>query len=222
MSPPNTLASALDEFQIQIEPQSAEKLVDYCQLLWAANRHVNLTRHTDYRTFVARDVVDVVQLAACIQPDRDVLDIGSGGGVPGIVLSVLRSDLNVTLSESVAKKARLLDEFVTALQLPVAVMHDRAEQILQDLNFDCCVARAVGPLWKLCTWLRPHWSSVGRLLAVKGPSWREERAEAQRRGLLNKVELRQLVEYAMPATEAAGAQPKSVILELRAKRAPKN
>ena len=55
-----------------------EVLESYCQLLWEWNEKINLTRHTDYERFVARDVVDTLQLAKLILPDEEVIDIGSG------------------------------------------------------------------------------------------------------------------------------------------------
>jgi len=122
----------------------------------------------------------------------------------------------ISLSESVGKKAQALKAIVRDLDLPTPVYHDRAETVLEDLRFDALVARAVGPLWKMCKWFEPHWHSFGRLLAVKGPKWPEERKAARERGLLRNVELRKATAYRMPGTESD-----SVILQLRAKRPPK-
>jgi 16S rRNA (guanine527-N7)-methyltransferase len=81
------------------------------------------------------------------------------------------------------------------------------------LRFDTLVARAVGPLWKMCKWFRPHWHSIGCLLATKGPNWTLERSEARAKGLLDRVELRSVASYPMPGTHS-----ESVILRLRAQR----
>ncbi len=137
------------------------------------------------------------------------MDVGSGGGVPGIPLAILRGDLELSLCESVQKKAKVLSQIVSQLQLPVPVHACRAESLLEDLRFDTIVARAVGPLWKICTWFQPHWHSISRVLLIKGPSWPEERAAARERGLLQNVELRRVAEYPM-----AGTHSSSVILQL--------
>ena len=86
-----------------------QPLEQYCQLLWSRNRHLNLTRHTDYEKFVSRDLLDTMELSSLIPPSMEVLDVGSGGGVPGIVLSIIRPDLEITLAESVTKKAEALN-----------------------------------------------------------------------------------------------------------------
>jgi 16S rRNA (guanine527-N7)-methyltransferase len=85
--------------------------------------------------------------------------------------------------------------------------------VLDDFRYDSLVCRAVGPLAKLCQWLEDYWHTFGRLLAIKGPRWVEERGEARHRGLLKQVELRKLDSYRMPDTESD-----SVILQLRRPR----
>lgn len=206
---PDTLAAAVARAGLELPDTQLVLLDRYCRRLWEWNEKLNLTRHTDYARFVARDLVDTLQLSAWIDDGEEVLDLGSGGGVPGIVLAILRPDLDIALCESVDKKARVLEDLVDHLQLPVAVHHARVEDVLEDLRFDVVVARAVGPLWKICHWLRPHWDAVGRLLLVKGPRWVEERHEARERGLLNHAELRKLASYPMPETGS-----ESVILKL--------
>lgn len=212
---PDTLPDALARHGIELPKDQVKQLTHYCKLLWAWNEQLNLTRHTDFEKFVARDLVDTLQLAALLKPEEEVLDVGSGNGVPGIVLAIIRPDVQMALCESVGKKAQVLDDLVTRLKLPVAVYHGRAEDVVADMRFDTLVARAVGPLWKMLHWFTPHWASIGRMLAIKGPKWTEERGEARHRGYLNKVELRCVATYPMPGTESS-----SVILKLWPKGAP--
>jgi 16S rRNA (guanine527-N7)-methyltransferase len=211
----DTLAAALARHGFDFTPAQIAHLDNYCRLLWDFNTRLNLTRHTDYEKFVARDIVDVQQLSAELHAGEEVFDLGSGGGVPGIPLAILRPDLVVSLCESVAKKAKVLDEMVQRLALPAPVYAARAEDILDDFRFDAVVARAVGPLWKILYWLKDHWASVDRLLLIKGPRWTEERGEARHRGLLKNLELRVVKTYPMP-----GAGGESVILKLWHKGKP--
>jgi 16S rRNA (guanine527-N7)-methyltransferase len=198
----DTLADALARYEIELSTDRMAELQRYCRLLWDWNRNLNLTRHTDYERFVTRDLVDSIQLSRLLHNGEDVLDIGSGGGVPGVVLAILRPDLRLSLCESVGKKATALQAIVEALELPAPVHHGRGERVLQELCFDAVVARAVGPLWRMLKWFQPHWTSIGRLLLVKGPRWVEERGEARHRGLLKNLELRRAAAYATPGTTA--------------------
>lgn len=197
-----TLEEALEKYSISMEGYQIEMLRDYCELLWQWNQRMNLTRHTDYDRFVSRDLVDTLELADLIDTGVEVLDFGTGGGVPGVPLAIIRPDLQVSLCESVGKKASAVDDMVQKIGLPVPVMNVRVEKLLEDLNYDVLVCRAVGPLWKLGLWLEPHWHLFGQLLAIKGPSWTEERKEARHRGYMQNVKLRKIHSYPMIGTES--------------------
>ena len=164
----------------------------YCELLWDWNTKINLTRHTDYEKFVARDLVDSLAFAQFLEPKEKVLDVGTGGGVPGVVLAIVRDDLRISLCESVGKKARVVADIVERLGLQTPVLHARAEDVLAHQRFNTLVIRAVARLKKLLEWFRPHWKSFDRLLVLKGPSWVEERGEARHYGLLHDLALRKL------------------------------
>ncbi|QDS87495.1 Ribosomal RNA small subunit methyltransferase G [Rosistilla oblonga] len=195
---------ALAQEKISLPDDQLEGLQDYARLMWEWNEKVNLTRHTTWQLFGTRDMLDVTQLANIIPDDHEVLDLGSGGGVPGIPLSIVRPDLQVSLAESVGKKAQVLNDIVSELNLPITVYAARAEDLLHDLRFDTIVVRAVGSLRKLCTWLEPHWASIGQVLAVKGPKWVEERNEARHHGVMKGLQLRKVASYQMPETENEG------------------
>src|SRR5690606_9858072 len=118
----------------------------------------------------------------------------------GAVLAVLRPDLDVTLCDSVAKKAAAVAAIVEESGGRTPVVHGRAESLLAGERFDSLVIRAVAPLPKLLTWFEPHWDSIGQLLVFKGPAWADERAAARERRLLRGLELRKAAEYETPGT----------------------
>lgn len=212
---PGEFAEAVAAHSLPVTSAQLPHLVHYCELLWQWNDRINLTRHTTIEKFVTRDLVDSVQLADLASSGENVIDVGSGGGVPGIVLGILRPDLQITLTESVGKKARVLQDLVDQLGLPINVRQGRAEHVITETPCDVVVARAVGPLWKLCRWFEPHWQAMGRLLAVKGSRWPEERHDARQRGLLKQVQLRRAASYISPGTGA-----NHVILKLWGKGLP--
>jgi 16S rRNA (guanine527-N7)-methyltransferase len=195
--------------QIELPAPQVAMLERYCELLWDWNAKINLTRHTDYEKFVARDLIDSLAFAQFLQPKETVLDVGTGGGVPGVVLAIVRDDLRISLCESVGKKARVVAEIVERLGLHVPVLHARAEELLTQQRFDTLVIRAVARLKKLLEWFQPHWTAFDRLLILKGPSWVGERGEARHYGLLHDLALRKLTSYPLPGTES-----ESVLLQI--------
>lgn len=206
----NTLPEALATAAIELSDSQIDRIEKYCALLWDTNQHLNLTRHTTFELFVNRDLIDTVQLSKLLQPNEVVLDIGSGGGVPAIPLAIIRPDLQITLCESVKKKATVLEEFCCRLELECRVINARVEDSLEDERYDTVTARGVGSLSKQFRWLEPHWLSVRRLLAIKGPKWREERLEAEGQRLMKHLVLRIADRYPVP-----GAGWESVILEIK-------
>ena len=207
------LKQTMELHDLELPEDQRTKIKHYCQVLWELNKTLNLTRHTTYDKFVTRDLYDTMQLAKLIPEDKEVLDVGSGGGVPGVLLAIIRPDLKVTLAESVGKKAVALGQITEGIEVEVDVYHCRAEDLLVDFRFDYTTARAVGPLVKLGTWFQEVWPSVGKLLALKGPNWPEEKKVADESKLLDVVNLTVAAEYVTP-----GAEWKSYILEISSKK----
>jgi len=204
------LAVALAAHRIELEPAQVELLDRYRAALWRWNEQLNLTRHTTFDKFVGRDVRDSLEFAKQLPQGRRVLDLGSGGGVPGVIIAICRPDLRVTLCESVGKKAKVLQSMIDELSLPTEVFGVRVEELLELRTFDVIIARAVAPMWKILFWLGPHWQAFDELLLIKGHSWVDERGEARHRGLLKKIDLRKIADYPMPGTPPG----ESVILRL--------
>jgi 16S rRNA (guanine527-N7)-methyltransferase len=125
-----------------------------------------------------RHLLNCAVVGELIEPGTRVLDVGSGAGLPGIVLAVARPDLEVTLLEPLARRAAFLAEVVAELGLSmVTVVRGRAEEHVASLEFPVVTARAVAPLDRLARWCLPLLEPEGRLLALKGASAADEIAE---------------------------------------------
>lgn len=179
---------------IEFERGDIEKLGRYLALLLAANKRFNLTAITDPDEAWTRHIFDSLTLVPFIVSIREnsagvspmrVIDIGSGGGLPGIPLAIALHDVEFTLVEATGKKARFLEEMAKSLGLAnVKVVNDRAEVIGQDHKnhreqYDVVIARAVGRLAVLLELTVPLAKVEGFVLAMKGEKAAEEIAEAK-------------------------------------------
>ena len=119
-------------------------------------------------------------VVAQLVPDRCTLaDLGSGAGLPGIVLALLRPECDVVLVESMARRAAFLAECVAELGLPgVQVLRGRAEDLAPEVGADIVTARAVAPLGRLAGWAVGLCRPGGTVLAIKGAGARDEVAQA--------------------------------------------
>jgi 16S rRNA (guanine527-N7)-methyltransferase len=158
-----------------------------------------------------RHIPESVRFAERLPREARVVDIGSGGGLPGLVIATVRRDLEVHLIESTGKKAAFLEATVALLGIDAHVHHARAEEVAQGPlghGFDVVTARAVAPLDRLVDLAVPLLRPGGSLFAIKGSRWSEELAEAQGRirhhGLT-------LVDHPQ-AAEGGGAGPLVLVL----------
>lgn len=125
-----------------------------------------------------RHLLNCAVLGEVIPDGSTVIDVGSGAGLPGIVLGVARPDLHITLLEPLARRVTFLDEVVAELGLArVTVLRGRAEESAGRLLAQVVTARAVAPLDRLARWCLPLVAPGGRLLAMKGATAADEIAE---------------------------------------------
>jgi 16S rRNA (guanine527-N7)-methyltransferase len=126
-----------------------------------------------------RHLVNCALLGEAIGEGLDVCDIGSGAGLPGIVLAISRPDLHVTLVEPLLRRTTFLDEVVEDLALSnVKVVRGRAEELHGVRDFSVVTSRAVAPLDRLLAWSMPLVRQGGELIAMKGSSVHEEIEQA--------------------------------------------
>ncbi len=165
------IAAECDRLGLVVPPEAMPRLAAYAASLWLWNERLNLTRHTDAEKFVSRDVGDAVAIAAHLASGERVLDVGTGGGVPGVLLAIIRPDLRVELAESVAKKARAVAAILRDVGIAIPVHEGAAQALVQARStgperFDTLVVRAVAPLEKLLRWFEPLAAAYGRMLVV--------------------------------------------------------
>lgn len=184
--PPDVVA-ALAAQGIELEAGDAERLRGYLRALLEANQRFNLTAVTDAAEAWVRHVQDSLTLVPFLASAgaKRVIDVGSGGGLPGLPLAVAMPDLEFTLLESTGKKAAFLSDTARALGCAnVRVVNERAEVAGQDhhvhrAKYDVAVSRAVGRLNVLAELTVPFVREGGSVLCIKGAQAPEEVAEAK-------------------------------------------
>jgi 16S rRNA (guanine527-N7)-methyltransferase len=134
-----------------------------------------------------RHLINCALVEQAIEHGADVCDVGSGAGLPGLVLAIARPDLTVTLVEPLLRRTAFLEEAVATLGLRnVEVVRARAEELHGRRRFSVVTARAVAPLPRLLAWCMPLVRKGGALVAMKGSSVEDEikdgREELERYG----------------------------------------
>lgn len=185
LTPPDDFVGRLHAIDVHLDPAAIEKLGDYLARLLAMNEHMNLTAIVDPVAAWNKHVLDALTLLPLLGEfgaGARLVDIGSGGGVPGIPLAIARPDLKVTLIEATRKKASFLVEVAAALSLSRVTVHAARAEEVGELrgSFDAVTARAVGKLSALVPIAAPLAKGGGLMLLVKGQRADEELADASK------------------------------------------
>lgn len=177
---PDSVGSRLDQglatLGITVSQAQREQLVGFIALLHKWNRAYNLTAVRDVEEMVSRHVLDSAVVAPYITGTQ-LLDVGAGPGLPGIVLAILKPELQVTLLDSNGKKVRFQRQAVMELGLTnVTPTQARVEQF-SGHAFDQVISRAFASLVDFVTLTRQLPATNGQWLAMKGPGADDELRE---------------------------------------------
>ena len=158
-----------------------DSLERHKEMVLETNKYMNLTSITDPAEFDVKHIADSMALLPYIPPGATLGDVGSGAGFPGVVLGIMRDDIEITLIDSLRKRVIFLEEVVRELGLAnVWAIHARAEDLARgSVQFDVCTARAVASMDKLAKWVLPIVKPGGLFLAMKGPAPEEELEKAK-------------------------------------------
>ena len=162
------LSDGLDQLGLQVSSVQQSKLLDYVDLLERWNKTYNLTAIRDPKRMVAYHLLDSLSIADAIPGEAHCLDIGTGAGLPGIPLAILREDTSWVLLDSNGKKTRFVQQAIAALGLShVKVVQTRVEDYHADSAFDVIVSRAFASLADFITGVAGVWQDDTRLLTMK-------------------------------------------------------
>ncbi len=174
----NLLARLSKQLAFEVTDQQLQQLHQYLQLLVKWNRTYNLTSVRDELEMVTLHLLDSMVVAPYINAPR-MLDVGSGGGMPAIVLAILHPDQHWTLCDTAGKKARFLNQVKIELKLAnVEVIHGRVEQAVG--QFDGISSRAFATIKNMYDWSNHLLAANGRYYALKGKDPIDEISEVDK------------------------------------------
>lgn len=175
------LTSGVAELPVKVTADNQQKLLQYLALMQKWNKAYNLTAIRDPHDMVIKHLLDSLSIVPWVK-GPNLLDIGTGGGLPGIPLAIQCPDINITLLDSNGKKTRFLQQVKTELGLTnVTVVHARVEQFIPECPFSQIVSRAFSALDLFVDLALPKLAENGQLLAMKGLMPAEEIASLQQK-----------------------------------------
>lgn len=183
IQPTQTFLDGCKTIGLELSDQEIQGLGRYLHLLLETNKQFNLTGIREPEQAWMRHILESLGLIAHIEGPMLIVDVGSGGGLPGLPLAICLPEVEMTLIEATAKKANFLQGVVDDLGLKnVKIINERAEVAGQDplyrQTFDLAVSRAVGKMSEVLELCIPLVKVGGRVMTIKGKRVQEEMQEA--------------------------------------------
>ena len=172
-SPADLLASGLLQIASAIDQKTQEKLLRYVSLLDKWNKVYNLTAVRDPQRMIGMHILDSLSILSAVAKHQRLLDVGSGGGLPGIplaiVLATIAPDFHVTMLDTITKKTTFIRQVIGDLGLTNAmVVTERVENYRPEKVFDAVISRAFSELKDFVDGAGHLCAPDGRMLAMKG------------------------------------------------------
>ena len=185
------------QLSVDMTMAQQQRLEHYLDLLVKRNRVYNLTAIRDRQKMVTHHIYDSLSVLPYLQGAR-IVDLGSGGGLPGIPAALMHSAQQVVMVDSNVKKTRFIQQAILELGLDNAsVVHSRVEQFQPEQPFDTVVSRAFTSLSQFLGYAKPLLTVGGEVVAMKGKWPEPEGAE-----VIDGFELKQVVPIAVPGIDA--------------------
>ncbi len=171
------LKSGLADMQLQLSLNDQDQLILYLKLLLKWNKAYNLTAITDFDKMISYHLLDSLSIVPYLS-GNNIVDVGSGAGLPGIPLAIYFPEKQFTLMDSIGKKTRFMAQAVRELQLKnVRVVQTRAEECQTAGCFDTMIARAVSSVDELIRISKHLLAQDGKLLMMKSDETSEQSCE---------------------------------------------
>ncbi|MCX7785806.1 MAG: 16S rRNA (guanine(527)-N(7))-methyltransferase RsmG [candidate division WOR-3 bacterium] len=197
----SVLSEWCKKLDINLVKEQLTKFQTYHQLLLDWNRRINLISRKDINRIISYHFIDSISAINEISEHSIVADLGTGAGLPGIPIKILRPDLKLYLVESIKKKALFLNEVLRTLQLNDAwVLNQRAETI-KNLKFDFILARLLGKISEILPIAANLLFNQGKIIFYKVESSESEILQATHIAEKHKFILDKIKDTVLPTTK---------------------
>lgn len=174
----NLLKEELKNLSIDISDVQVKQFYTYMNLLVEWNKKINLTAITEANEIITKHFIDSLIISKYLQEGKNVMDIGTGAGFPGIPLKIINNNIHIDLVDSLNKRITFLNEVITKLELnDINAIHSRAEDLARIVkyreNYDIVVSRAVARLNILLEYMMPFVKVGGYCICMKGSNIEE-------------------------------------------------
>lgn len=174
------LSKGAKQLSVDLTEQQLNLLLQYHQLFIKWNKAYNLTAIRDPEEMIYLHLLDSLAVHPYVAKADRIIDVGTGPGLPGIVLAIMNPEKQFTLLDSNGKKTRFLFQAKTSLKLDnVTIINDRVEAVQPETKFDIVVSRAFASLADMTHWCHHLRAEDGIFLAMKGLFPTEELAEIE-------------------------------------------
>lgn len=207
--------------ELDLSVEQIEKFYKYMELLIEWNKKMNLTAIVEPKEIILKHFIDSLTILKNVKDGDEIVDVGTGAGFPGIPLSIMNKNIEITLVDSLNKRLIFLQEVIKQLELKnVEIIHARAEEFGQNEKyrekFDIATSRAVANLSTLSEYLIPLVKINGKCICMKAADTKEEISQAQKAievlgGTIEKIE-----EFELPESDIR----RTIILLSKKKRTP--
>ena len=170
---------------VQLDDTMLDKLYQYKNLVIEWNEKINLTAITDDLEFIVKHFIDSITVNKYIEKNKEIIDIGTGAGFPGIPLKILNPSNKIVLFDSLNKRIKVLEDIIQKINLQnVELIHGRAEETFKNVQYrekyDIAVSRAVASLNVLVELMLPAVKVGGKCICMKGNNVDDEIKTAHR------------------------------------------
>lgn len=196
------------DVDLELSKDQYEKFIKYMRLLQEWNEKINLTAIVEDEEIIKKHFIDCIKAFKReeFKTAKTLIDVGTGAGFPGLPIAIMRSDLNITLLDSLNKRINFLNTVISELGLSnVNTIHSRAEDGARDKNlrekFDIATSRAVANMSVLSEFCLPYVRIGGNFIALKGPAVDQEINESKNAFKILGGELIDICEVTIEDTE---------------------